>query len=166
TMNAADVIAYPAFYGAVPVAWAGGLLLRDERDLQDAYLLTLSYGATYVLSTLGKEVIRRPRPTLADVDDRGRSSARDEWENRRYRYSLPSGHAALAFGLATSYGLSHPHWYVLAPGYAWATTTALSRVWRGRHYPSDVLAGALLGAAVAGALHLAGSHITPSFLTD
>jgi membrane-associated phospholipid phosphatase len=166
TMNGADLLAYPAFYAAVPAAWGGALLLREGRDFEDAFRLTLSFGASYLLSTVGKELIRRPRPTLADVDDRGRWHPRDEREDRVYRFSLPSGHAALAFGLATSYGLSHPHWYVLGPGYVWAASTALSRVWRGRHYPSDVLAGALLGAAVAGAVHLASPHITPSFLTD
>lgn len=165
-MEAADVVAYPAFYGAVPAAWAGAVLLRDGRDYVDAYLLTLSLAGAYTSSTFLKELIRRPRPTLTTSDPRLRGSARDAREDSLYPFSMPSGHAALAFTLATSFSLSHSEWYVVAPSFAWATATAVSRVWRGRHYPSDVLAGIVLGSAIAGALHLAAPQITPRMFKD
>lgn len=163
-MFGADAAAYPAFYGAVPMAWAGAALFGDSGEYGDAYLLTLSMAGSYLSSTYLKKVFRRPRPSIADRDPRGRERHADVTENRKYEFAFPSGHSAIAFGLVTSYSLSHPRWYVVAPGLSWAAATAVSRVWRGRHYPLDILGGAVLGAAIAGGLHLAGPYITPDFL--
>ena len=38
-------------------------------------------------------------------------------------------------------------WYVAIPAYLWAGTVAYSRMYLGQHYPSDVLAAAVIGAA-------------------
>jgi len=61
--------------------------------------------------------------------------------------AMPSGHAAGAFAAAVAVGLVHPRlrWPLLAL----AGLVALSRVWLGVHYLTDVIVGAALGAAVA-----------------
>jgi membrane-associated phospholipid phosphatase len=81
------------------------------------------------------------------------------------RESFPSGHAALAFCAATSFavlalelapGDQATPWLV-AGGYALATASSALRVASGEHFPSDVIAGAILGSAVgyaAVALHI------------
>jgi membrane-associated phospholipid phosphatase len=59
--------------------------------------------------------------------------------------SFPSAHATTAFAATRAYR-------GLAPApllYGMAGSLALSRVYLGVHYPSDILAGALLGRAVA-----------------
>ncbi|HEX5767850.1 MAG TPA: phosphatase PAP2 family protein [Burkholderiales bacterium] len=65
------------------------------------------------------------------------------------RFSFPSGHTlhALAFSLvACAY---YPALEVLL--WPFTLLTALSRVALGLHYPSDVMAGGVLGACIAGA---------------
>jgi undecaprenyl-diphosphatase len=65
------------------------------------------------------------------------------------RYSFPSGHTLHAVNFTLLAGACEPVLLVvLAP---FAMLVAASRVVLGLHYPSDVLAGALLGAAMAAA---------------
>ena len=63
------------------------------------------------------------------------------------RYSFPSGHTLHAVSFTTIATAHFPELgWVLVP---FATLVAASRVVLGLHYPSDVLAGAALGAALA-----------------
>ncbi len=60
--------------------------------------------------------------------------------------SFPSGHTASAFGFATTVAADFP---ILAPPlFGLATLVAYSRVHTGVHFPSDVIAGAILGCAI------------------
>lgn len=63
------------------------------------------------------------------------------------RFSFPSGHATAAFLFAALVIASFPVWAPLF--YGWATLVAISRVALGVHYPSDVIAGAILGTSIA-----------------
>ncbi|MDI6740919.1 MAG: phosphatase PAP2 family protein [Candidatus Edwardsbacteria bacterium] len=72
---------------------------------------------------------------------------RPEGSTDRSNSSFPSGHATGAFALATVF--SHEYPKLAIPCYAIATGIALSRIYLGRHYPSDALAGAVIGYASA-----------------
>ncbi len=59
--------------------------------------------------------------------------------------SFPSDHTTLAFTLIVAlwFALGRTHWFWLV----WGVAIGLARVFVGVHYPTDVLGGALLGAA-------------------
>jgi membrane-associated phospholipid phosphatase len=61
--------------------------------------------------------------------------------------SFPSGHSASAFAFATGVGRVLPREAVALRGLA--ALVAYSRVHTGVHYPGDVLAGSLMGSALA-----------------
>lgn len=69
--------------------------------------------------------------------------------------SFPSGHTSSSFAAATSLSLMYPKWYVIGPSLLWAGSVGYSRMYLGVHYPSDVVAGALLGAGSAWLAHKA-----------
>ncbi len=68
-----------------------------------------------------------------------------------YYKSFPSGHTAGAFGLAMAFVLLNPSlnwkWKALAIG--WASLVGFSRIYRGVHWPTDVLGGIANGALIA-----------------
>jgi membrane-associated phospholipid phosphatase len=164
SLHAAHGSAFPVFYGAVPAAWAGAWAFRDETDFTDAYRLTVVQLTTFGVVTALKRAVGRPRPYMTQPLVSRSSRYRAGREEGAFE-SFPSGHASLSVALATSWSLSHPRWFVIAPSAVWATAVTVSRLHLGVHYPSDVLAGAVLGAGIATAVHLLRDTITPDALT-
>ncbi|GGV05001.1 bifunctional phosphatase PAP2/diacylglycerol kinase family protein [Streptomyces spectabilis] len=97
--------------------------------------------ASATINTLGKRSVRRARPLLDGVPLMRRL------KRQPLTTSFPSGHAASAAAFATGVALeSRGLGAAVAP---LAGAVALSRVYTGVHFPSDVLAGAALGAGAA-----------------
>ena len=121
-------------FGAVWVAIALVLALTWRRPA--ILLMTVAADlAADLLSDVGKALVPRHRPFEHQI---GPPSA---------THSFPSGHAATSFACATV--LSHYAPRLRVPLFALATLIAFSRVYNGMHYPTDVLAGALLGVLTA-----------------
>lgn len=142
----------PAFQGisntaepiavAVPVGmFITGLIKKDNSLKYNAIQVVGALAVSTVITEGLKYTIRRPRPYVTYPYIQHKTTESDP--------SFPSGHATVAFATATSLSLHYPKWYVIAPSFLWATTVAYSRLDLGQHYPSDVIAGALIGAGSA-----------------
>jgi len=93
-----------------------------------------------MVSGLVKLWIDRDRPPLANPDP-------DPLVGLPATGSFPSGHATVAFACATALALAVPRLALSLFGLA--ALISWSRVYVGVHYPLDVLAGAILGVALA-----------------
>jgi membrane-associated phospholipid phosphatase len=132
----------PYIIFAVPVGMSAAGFIKHDDNLSgnafaDLAALAVSGGVTIAL----KYAVNRERPFVTYPDIKKKSKAGSP--------SFPSGHTSSAFATATSLSLAYPKWYVIAPSYAWAGTVGYSRMHLGVHYPSDVLAGALIGSGCA-----------------
>lgn len=159
-LRGAHATARPAFYGAVPAAWAGAGITQNKSAVAAAYRLTLTQVLTYGLVVGTKHVVERPRPYVHHPLE-ARADRHDPPNPGDARLSFPSGHAGLSAALVTSWSLSHPRWYVTGPGAIWAAGVALSRVHLGVHYPSDILVGAVLRVGVAVLIDQLRRSVTP-----
>lgn len=161
SLRGAHATARPVFYGAVPAAWLGAGLTNDLSVGAAAYRLTLSQGLTYGLVLGAKRAVGRSRPYV-DHPLQPRSDRHKKPLPSDAHLSFPSGHASVSAAIATSWSLSYPRWYVIAPGALWASGVAMSRVYLGVHYPSDIFVGTVLGTGVALLVHQLRSLVTPS----
>ncbi|MDP4208411.1 MAG: phosphatase PAP2 family protein [Bacteroidota bacterium] len=141
TFRAFTNSAGPIAYG-VPILLIGiSLARKDSLTFQKSLYIGASVVSSAIVSNILKYAVNRPRPFvtypfLEKVTSGGSPS-------------FPSGHTADAFSIATSLSIAYPKWYIIIPAYGWAGVVAYSRMDLGVHYPSDVLAGAIIGAGSA-----------------
>jgi membrane-associated phospholipid phosphatase len=106
----------------------------------------LSIGFSQLISEVLKIIINRERPADRYPNEIFVSSTTHDG-------SFPSGHTAAAFATATILVLENNKWYIVVPTYLWACSVAYSRMYLGKHYPSDVLGGILIGIGSAWLSH-------------
>jgi decaprenylphosphoryl-5-phosphoribose phosphatase len=119
--------------------WVGvGVLLAifDGSD-REAWLVCAALGPIAIgVNYLVKLIVRRPRPVLEGLPPLGGAPS---------SLSFPSAHATSSFAVATAMTRVEP---IGALAFLLAFALALGRPYLGMHYPSDVLAGAVLGVAL------------------
>lgn len=137
-----DAASVTIFNIAAPAGvFAAGLIKHDKQLQKDAAYMAGAFILSSVVSNVTKQVVNRKRPYqeypfITKLSSGGSSS-------------FPSGHTSAAFTTATSLSLYFPKWYVIVPAYLWAGSVGYTRIYQGVHYPTDVLAGAIVGAGSA-----------------
>ncbi|MFB9514080.1 bifunctional phosphatase PAP2/diacylglycerol kinase family protein [Streptomyces purpureus] len=126
------------FTTAAGIAALGGSARARRAALRGVASLAL---ASATINTVGKRAVRRARPVLDAVP------LIRQLKRQPFTTSFPSGHSASAAAFATGVALESAGWGAAVAPLAGAV--ALSRVYTGVHYPSDVLVGAGLGVAAA-----------------
>ncbi len=112
-----------------------------RRGRQAAVRCLATVGVTSVAADqVAKLAFPRQRPDAASVPQ-------DRVARRPTSSSFPSGHTASAFAFATAFGREYP--LLGLPINALAAAVGYTRVHTGVHYPSDVVAGAVIGSGTA-----------------
>jgi undecaprenyl-diphosphatase len=124
-------------WGFVWIVFAILLFIREEKRNHLFFLPVIisGFSAWAVSEYFIKFLVARPRPSL----DMGAIII----GGGAYGYSFPSTHTTIAFALATVLSTVEPKFRVWF--YTLAFFIGLSRIYLGVHYPSDVIAGALIG---------------------
>lgn len=157
--NADKVSDWFALLGAVPVAMVGYSWLEDDVTGRDVAAYTLMFAQSLALQNGLNLLVRSsqlwPRPYVYAVDGDGAEAAKDA---RGEAYgSFFSGHASAAFTVAVFTGEWFSEIYPNSPykGIVWAGSLSAAgmvgalRIAAGKHYPTDVLVGALVGTGIS-----------------
>lgn len=128
--------------------FAFGLARGDMRLVRAAVRMALAHEAATLAKDLVKRRVIRRRPRSAQGASvkprKGRDTAKEE-------SSFPSGHAGGATAVAGGFAGEFPGRAGWALGAA--SAVSLARLPRNAHYPTDIAAGALIGAVSAGAVN-------------
>ncbi len=144
------------FITSLGLGWVQALLLlgwtlaasrrgRESGGVSPWKSIFLSGGLALLLSGITVQVLKHLFPRMRPSNLPDALVAPDE---RIFYNSFPSGHTATSFALACWLWLRLRHTRYRWVGYlAWALAVlvGLSRIYRGVHYPLDVLVGALIG---------------------
>ncbi len=134
------------FVGALALVFlfANGERLRAWR--RAALAAVLSAGVALAIAKVLSEIVDRARPFVVDP------SGVHLFTPHAADPGFPSDHATGAFAVAMAIYLRNRTWGSVA--LVAATVLAIGRVAIGVHFPSDVLAGAVLGCGVASVLYI------------
>ena len=121
--------------------WYGFLLLIwNPRGKRYALMMMLSMSFAFLTSQILKPIIGRPRPFVA-------FPGKQLLIRTPSGYSCPSGHSSSSFAAAFIVCMaSRP---LGVPAFLLAFSIAFSRVFLFVHYPSDTIAGSVLGVLCA-----------------
>jgi membrane-associated phospholipid phosphatase len=115
---------------------AGAALDEPRRD--QWLRATGIVGTAYLANIALKYIVRRKRPEVDGFPALTTTVT---------TLSFPSAHSTSAFAAARVFSSLLPPW-ATGPLYTAAAAMAVSRIALGVHYPSDVIAGAVLGTAI------------------
>jgi hypothetical protein len=120
--------------------YAGGFIIRHDEVRKTGLILIESLAFATAISTAGKYIISRSRPTAEEGTARF-SGFRTDYAHT----SFPSAHATVAFTISSVLAERFDQPILTIGLYSLATLTSLSRVYKDQHWLSDTFTGAVLG---------------------
>lgn len=123
------------------IVYGGSWAIGNERLKKTSTTAFKSILSTAIITEAGKQLFGRTRPYM----DKGPYHFRSMpilRDNSNHYKSLPSGHASLAFAFFTPYAEEYSRWLYVVPA-----SVAFNRVYKNKHWLSDVLLGSLIGWA-------------------
>jgi membrane-associated phospholipid phosphatase len=114
------------------------LIKKDPVVHRRALVILISVAISAILANILKYIVDLPRPYQVYPFIHKLSVGGSP--------SFPSGHTADAFAFAIAAALAFRKWYITLISLAWAAMVGYSRMYLGVHFPTDVIAGALIGA--------------------
>jgi undecaprenyl-diphosphatase len=123
-----------------PLLAAGLFLIAPDTAMRFGIAALAAFALEQPAYHVLKRKIKRYRPFETLHGIRSRIVPSDQ-------FSFPSGHTAAACIMATLLAYFFPAMAV--PAILWASLVGLSRVYLGVHYPTDILAGAVMGLTCA-----------------
>jgi membrane-associated phospholipid phosphatase len=128
--------------GAPIALYTIGIIRKNKTMQTNGINMGISAGINAALTVAAKQIVNRNRPGVTYPTQLSPLYTLT-------KHSFPSGHTSSAFNTATTLCMYYPKWYVAVPSYTYAALMGYSRLHTGVHYPTDVAAGALLGAGSA-----------------
>ena len=145
-----------SLWGGAPIYALLVFLIFYRQNPKTAILMFLSIIVTFALTDwMGVHFFKRPIERLRPCWDPAIEPLIRILEDKGGKFGFISNHAANFFGLATvSSGLLRKKWYTIFI-FLWTAAVAYSRIYVGKHFPGDVICGALFGI-LTGYIVLAG----------
>lgn len=139
-----DLGSYPSF-GIMGAFYVAGALLENER------------ARTVAMDAFASSLVSAGMITTTLKVAAGRSRPNEEEGAYRFKpfgghHSFPSGHTTQAFSLASVIAKHYDERWIDITSYGIATLIGLARIEQEAHFPSDVVAGAVIGTLVGKAI--------------
>lgn len=114
-----------------------GLATKNEKLRRTGVLLISSASSAGLLQQILKSAVGRARP----LSGKNKDTYRPLWAGNREYHSFPSGHTILAMTNAHAIAKQFKSIWVKTGIYTLGAIPAISRLWEGKHWLSDVVLG-------------------------
>jgi len=134
-----------AALGTAGVLAAGGLVMQRRGWTRTSVRLLEAVAYTKVVTGVAKGLVSRARPFVGGGPFAGEPGT---FDGAHTHTSMPSGHTARAFAIASVLAHQADRWYVSVPAYGLAASVGMERIRSGDHWLTDVAVGGALGYVI------------------